>query len=338
MDMTREEWLERRRKHLGASDAAPAVGLSKWGSPLRVCQSKWGELDETPSKEMLRGTALEPVVFQVYADYTEHTLRPERFLESEEHYFMSATPDGFDEDELADLQIKTSYAFARDTWGDPGSSDVPQDYYIQVQHEMSVTGAKRTIIYVMFADESTFDVFCEMLKAGVPMDTIVAIAMRLNEDESSDVAFEAFEVERDDEFIADLVERERHFWETYVLPHELPPCDDVPEKIKKLVEATDADLPVLRRLRKTYLARKTAGIAYDDAVDTIKDMIGDHQGIVHDEIGAIKWKAPAPKPKRDDKAILADYQSKHPEDYAASVKRNTETRTGARRFTVPRWK
>ena len=338
MEMTREEWLERRRKHLCASDAAPALGLSKWGSPLRVCQSKWGELDETPSKEMLRGTTLEPLVIALYRFRTGHRILPERFIVSELHPFMAATPDGFDDDYVADIQAKTSYAYAREIWGESGSSDIPDDYRVQVQHEMSVTGAGVTVLPVLFADESTFDMLCEAIKAGVDLSVLVSIVMRLNEDDSSSVEFAIFEVKRDDEFIEDMIEQERRFWETYVLKHERPPCDEVPEKVKKFREASDADLPILRRLRKTYIARKVANTAYDDTVDIVKGMIGDHAGIVHDEVGPIRWKASDPKAKIDDAAVLEDYKRKHPRSYAASVKKHTKTEAGDRRFTVPRWK
>ena len=37
--MSREEWLMRRRKTIGGSDAAGIVGLSRWASPFSV----WAE-------------------------------------------------------------------------------------------------------------------------------------------------------------------------------------------------------------------------------------------------------------------------------------------------------
>lgn len=41
-DMSREEWLVRRRKTIGGSDAAGIVGLSKWASPFSVWADKTG--------------------------------------------------------------------------------------------------------------------------------------------------------------------------------------------------------------------------------------------------------------------------------------------------------
>ena len=47
-NMTREEWLEQRRKSIGGSDAAAIVGLSKWASPFSIWAEKTGK---TPPKE-----------------------------------------------------------------------------------------------------------------------------------------------------------------------------------------------------------------------------------------------------------------------------------------------
>lgn len=38
--MNREEWLMRRRKTIGGSDAAGIVGLSRWTSPFSVWADK----------------------------------------------------------------------------------------------------------------------------------------------------------------------------------------------------------------------------------------------------------------------------------------------------------
>ena len=67
----RSQWLEERRQGIGGSDAAAAVGLSPWKTRLELWLEKTGQTpdrEETP--EMRRGTLLEPVVKQLYADAT----------------------------------------------------------------------------------------------------------------------------------------------------------------------------------------------------------------------------------------------------------------------------
>ena len=52
--MSRDEWLERRRKTIGGSDAAGIVGLSKWASPFSVWADKTGRAEEKAATEAMR--------------------------------------------------------------------------------------------------------------------------------------------------------------------------------------------------------------------------------------------------------------------------------------------
>lgn len=44
--MSREAWLEKRRKTIGGSDAAAIVGLSRYASPYTVWADKTGRIPE----------------------------------------------------------------------------------------------------------------------------------------------------------------------------------------------------------------------------------------------------------------------------------------------------
>ena len=62
-NMSREEWLDRRRKSIGGSDAAGIVGLSKWASPFSVWADKTGRAPEKEDTEAMRqGRDLEDYV------------------------------------------------------------------------------------------------------------------------------------------------------------------------------------------------------------------------------------------------------------------------------------
>ena len=62
-DMTREQWLEERRKGIGGSDAAAIAGLSPWKSPVAVWLEKTGQVEpEEPGEAAYWGTVLEDVV------------------------------------------------------------------------------------------------------------------------------------------------------------------------------------------------------------------------------------------------------------------------------------
>ena len=61
----REHWLEERRKHIGASDAAAAIGASPWTSQLALYLEKTGEVepDDLSDNEAVRwGSLLEPAI------------------------------------------------------------------------------------------------------------------------------------------------------------------------------------------------------------------------------------------------------------------------------------
>lgn len=137
---TREEWLEVRRIGLGGSDMAAVLGYSKWRSPLDVWLDKTGRTEpETEENDFIHfGNVLEPIVAQEFAERSGKKVRNNNYtLQSEEHPFLLANIDREITGEDAGLECKTASAFKAKEWeGDA----VPDDYYIQCQHYMAVTG------------------------------------------------------------------------------------------------------------------------------------------------------------------------------------------------------
>lgn len=134
----RQAWLAERRTGIGGSDAAAAVGLSKWKSPLELYLDKRGELETEENEPMRWGNLLEPVVRQEYANRTGRTVVvPPGIIRHPTVQFALMTPDGI-VDESRVLQVKT--ARTSDGWGEPGTGEIPQEYLLQVNHEMFVTG------------------------------------------------------------------------------------------------------------------------------------------------------------------------------------------------------
>jgi putative phage-type endonuclease len=68
--MSEQEWLELRRKGLGGSDVATAMGLSPWKSPMQLYLEKTGEIDPEPltSEVVYWGTVLESVIANRFAE------------------------------------------------------------------------------------------------------------------------------------------------------------------------------------------------------------------------------------------------------------------------------
>lgn len=133
----RQDWLAERRTGIGGSDAAAAVGLSKWKTRLELYLDKRGELDTAESEPMRWGNLLEPVVRQEYANRTGRTVEvPPGIIRHHSVKFALMTPDGIADGRRV-LQVKT--ARTAEGWGEPGSADIPLEYVLQTQHEMFVT-------------------------------------------------------------------------------------------------------------------------------------------------------------------------------------------------------
>ena len=62
-ELTREEWLARRRSGIGGSDVAAVLGLSPWKSPRQVWLDKTTDAtDDRQTMPMLLGTDRKSVV------------------------------------------------------------------------------------------------------------------------------------------------------------------------------------------------------------------------------------------------------------------------------------
>lgn len=148
--MNRSDWLAKRRKGIGGSDAAAIAGLSPWKTPLEVYLDKIGEGVDEETPDMRRGTLFEPVVRQMYCDATGRTVeKPGGILVHPKIRWMLANLDGIASgDRLAEFKT----ARTRQGWGDPGSSDVPMWYMLQVQHYLAVTGFAWADLAVLFGD------------------------------------------------------------------------------------------------------------------------------------------------------------------------------------------
>lgn len=173
----RQAWLAERRTGIGGSDAPVVVGMSKWKTPLELYLDKRGELETPETEPMKWGNLLEPVVRQEYANRTGNTVEvPPGLIRHPTITFAIVTPDGLVPDKRRYYEGKT--ARTADGWGEPGTDEVPQDYLIQTQHGMLVTGMEVADIAVLIGGQD----------------------------------FRIYTVEADRELQDMLIEQEREFW------------------------------------------------------------------------------------------------------------------------------
>ena len=138
------EWLEERRKSVGASEVAAVMGLSPYATALDVYKSKHGIDKPFDPLISLLGHEDERTMHRWLVELSG--LNPDLsdgfMARSKEHPFIHATPDRMWGD--MPVQMKTAHEFMSHHW-DEG---IPTEYRVQVQAEMLVTGARRALLVV----------------------------------------------------------------------------------------------------------------------------------------------------------------------------------------------
>ncbi len=185
-NLSYEEWLEWRRKGIGGSDASIVCGVNRYKSPLELWLDKTGQISFAEAGEAAYwGTQLEPFVKREFTKRTGIEIREvKQLLQSEEHPFMLANLDGVCYDpNFGDcvFEAKTASAYKAQEW----ENTIPDEYMLQIQHYMAVTGYRATYIAVLIGGNS----------------------------------FKWKLIERDEELISVLTELERKFWENVKKRH-----------------------------------------------------------------------------------------------------------------------
>lgn len=180
-NMSREKWLGLRREGVGGSDASAIMGLNPYSSPLKVYLDKIGKLEEQPDSEaMKQGRDLEQYVAERFTEETgKKVKRCNKILQHPDYPFMLANVDRLIVGEDAGLECKTTSPYNKIRFDEGELSPV---YHAQVQHYMAVTGMSKWYVAILVLGK----------------------------------AFHVFEVERNDDFIAALIDAEQDFWENHV--------------------------------------------------------------------------------------------------------------------------
>ncbi|MCP3026638.1 YqaJ viral recombinase family protein [Halobacillus sp. A5] len=191
-DMTRDEWLEFRKKGIGGSDAASIAGFNKWKSPIVVYMEKVGEVpNAAPSNEEAAywGNVMEETVAREFSQRSGLKVRKRNaILQHPEHNWMLANVDRLIVGRNEGLECKTASEFLKDEWN---GEETPMAYLLQCQHYMAVTGADAWWIAVLIGGNK----------------------------------FVYKKIERDEELIKNLIALEKEFWEEHILKQNPPEID-----------------------------------------------------------------------------------------------------------------
>lgn len=296
VDMDRDEWLRWRRLGIGGSDASAVAGLNRWRSPVQVWLEKTGQIEDTGDSEaMYWGRVLEDVVAREFSKRTGKKVRRRNaILRHPEHQFMIANVDRMVVGENAGLECKTTSEWRRVEWAD---EEIPDEYIIQCQHYMAVTGYEKWYIAVLIGGNK----------------------------------FLWQEVKRDEEIIDYLIQIEGDFWRL-VETNTPPPMDGTEsssQALKLLYPESRAgkviELPTeAEELVSEWDAVKAMIAGYEEKLAAIenqlKAMLGEAEsGTVGDKL--VSWKTITSK-RIDSKRI----RELHPEIYDQCSKESSYRR------------
>ncbi len=143
------EWLLQRREGIGASECAPILGMSTFDgdTAFSVWLDKTGQipLDTGDNEAMFWGRELEPKILDVAARRLNVPLQHCAGLESIERPWQRASLDGVlaIDDMFIPIEAKNMSQYRATEWS---NDQVPDGAELQVQHQLSVTGAPYGIV------------------------------------------------------------------------------------------------------------------------------------------------------------------------------------------------
>lgn len=302
-----------RSKGIGGSDAAAAIGLSKWKTPVKLYLEKIGEIENEEATEGPRywGQMLEDIVATEYAKRTGQKVRRRvDAIVHPDYDWMLAHIDRSVDGERKVLECKTSSDYMADQWGKDGSDDVPDEYLIQVQHQLACTGYERADLAVLIGNRD----------------------------------YRIYHLGADRELIDGLIEREYQFWRcvmdrTPPEPVNLRDLQDLyPTDSGEQLLADDALIDAVSDLVQVRARLKASQEDKEKIEQRIKTAMTDCSELVADDgRKLITWKKPRDSIVTDWKAVTEELVRLHgidPDDFQGTVEDHTKTRENSRRFLV----
>ena len=300
-NMPHKEWLDWRKKGIGGSDASVICGVNRWKSPVELWMEKTNQLPYQESGEAAYwGNQLESLVKSEFTKRTNIRVTPVySLLQSKDYPFMLANLDGTCEHPIYGtcvFEAKTSSAYRESEWVD----NIPDEYVLQVQHYLAVTGYPGAYIAVLIGGNT----------------------------------FRWRFIERDDELIAMLIQLEGEFWD--FVQQNTPPNIDGSEASARFLSMRFPNSVPLSKIALPDSA-ETLIHQYDtasqqveyyegqkqEAENLLKQMLGDNEAGTAGE-RLITWKTVIQE-RLDSKTLKAE----HPVLY-----KKYATTSSHRRFTV----
>lgn len=189
-EISHDEWLILRKKSLGGSDAGAVMGMNQYVSAITLYADKKGMSKEKETNEAMRlGNDLEEYVAQRFCEATGKKVRRDNFMWMHDEYdFITANVDREVIGENAGLECKTMSGFSK---YDLEAGEVPAHYFCQCQHYMMVKGYDRMYLGILVFQKG----------------------------------FYWFTIERDEDFIKQMLQEEVNYWVNHIEANEMPAPD-----------------------------------------------------------------------------------------------------------------
>lgn len=297
--MNRAQWLTERQKGIGGSEIAAVMGLSKWKTPFEVWSDKTSPIDDSPPNlAMELGSFLESFVVDKYREETGYSVQTNlSAISIAGSSWARCNLDGvvtLPSGDQGVLECKT--AGDSRAWGEPGSADIPADYFCQCQWNCLVADLPWADVPVLFFDHGR--------------------------------RIELYHVEADAEFQDHMLETAREFWncvENLEAPDPIngdEAAEFWPQHIQdQMADADDDSVLAIEQLKALKQEDKKNKAAMKMLESQIKIAIADGEGIADGERILATWKT-AHSMRLDTSALKAA----HPELCREFTKTTTSRR------------
>lgn len=186
LNMPKETWLKLRKKGIGGSDARSILNLNPYRSSVNVYMEKIDENIEIKSNmKMILGEKLEEFVAKEFCNQTGKKVRNlNGILRNHKYPYAIANLDKVVVSENAFLECVVTNSYLKKEW----SEEVSIHYQIQCYHYMAVTGASHCYVCALIGNEE----------------------------------IKIYKLDRDQELIDYIMEKEEEFWKKYILGDDIP--------------------------------------------------------------------------------------------------------------------
>jgi len=231
--MLTAEQKQLRQQFIGSSDAAAILGCDPYRTPADVWLEKTGKVDQFEGNENTdRGNLLEPVILNwAEKELGVELIRDQMFTDG----CLCANVDALVRNAGSIVEAKSSVL--SESWGDPGTDDIPEQYLIQVHHALRLTERDLAHVPVLLPAYRKFD-------------------------------FRMYRVERDDR-LAELIAGQLIAWWDMYVKRDIPPENYQPsmEVLKRVrrIPAIKQDVP--DHLVTLWLMTKEQAKAAKEAAD-----------------------------------------------------------------------